>query len=718
MKIANKSLKFKLITLTTTIMLTLGTLFYGVLYMVVEDERQLLVRTLNTSADALNDAIMAQFFERYGDVQAFALNPDVQSGNRAQIADALNSYVALYGIYDLVIVTDTQGNVVATNTKDPAGKAIRSELLLGKNASNEEWFSETMAGRTSDEKENNFAGTFVDEIRLDPLTTEAYGENRYASGFAAQIKDKSGKVTGVIANRAGIRWVQAPLEETARSLKKNGFKNYEIALMGKSDNIQAMISPIRYQGKHDFVTDSEVLGKTILKDEKNQAFEALKASNENGSMIFYHEKFVADMVGGYSPVAGGKIVDSLGWKVVVYGPESEVMAGVMNLQKTALAILVISILAALGVMTWYANSLSKTLREIAFGVDKSSGEVGSLSERMASASSELSSSTTEQAAALQETVSSIDEVSAMIAKNAENAKRSKESSNLSSDAAQKGKDAVDQVIHSIEEINQANTNIMGQIEEGNQQLTEIVKLISEIGNKTKVINDIVFQTKLLSFNASVEAARAGEHGKGFAVVAEEVGNLAQMSGNAAKEISQMLEGSVQKVDQIVNTSKTRVEKMMNESKTKVEAGTLTAKKCGEVLDEIVKNVSEVNMMVSEITTASQEQSQGVSEINKAMNQLDQVTQSNAASSQDAATVAALLRTQSDGLRTVIQQLIATVEGQGGNTAFTVADKKVPQADVIQFPKAQEKVAVPVTELKKAAGAEPIPSRDDKRFEEV
>lgn len=100
------------------------------------------------------------------------------------------------------------------------------------------------------------------------------------------------------------------------------------------------------------------------------------------------------------------------------------------------------------------------------------------------------------------------------------------------------------MIHSITEISESNDRIMSQVADGNRKISEIVQVISEIGNKTKVINDIVFQTKLLSFNASVEAARAGEHGKGFAVVAEEVGNLAQMSGNAAKEISDMLNGSV------------------------------------------------------------------------------------------------------------------------------------------------------------------------------
>src|SRR5690606_27092464 len=101
-------------------------------------------------------------------------------------------------------------------------------------------------------------------------------------------------------------------------------------------------------------------------------------------------------------------------------------------------------------------------------------------------------------------------------------------------------------------------------------------------------------------NASVEAARAGEHGKGFAVVAEEVGNLAQMSGNAAKEIGSLLEQSVHKVNEIVNETRTNVDRLMVEGKSTVERGMQVAQQCGSVLDEIVQNVSLVSSMASEI----------------------------------------------------------------------------------------------------------------------
>jgi hypothetical protein len=114
----------------------------------------------------------------------------------------------------------------------------------------------------------------------------------------------------------------------------------------------------------------------------------------------------------------------------------------------------------------------------------------------------------------------------------------------------------------IMEIQETNKKLVDDVLEGNRKISEIVELVKEIGNKTKVINDIVFQTKLLSFNASVEAARAGEHGKGFAVVAEEVGNLASMSGQASKEISALLEN--------LNTDSTQFNKIASPTSTGYE----------------------------------------------------------------------------------------------------------------------------------------------------
>ncbi len=250
----------------------------------------------------------------------------------------------------------------------------------------------------------------------------------------------------------------------------------------------------------------------------------------------------------------------------------------------------------------------------------------------------------------------------MINANTENASQSSIVSQQSLSTAERGKVVVEHMIKAIGEINTSNNGIMKQIDETNKEIENIVKIINEIGSKTTVINDIVFQTKLLSFNASVEAARAGEQGKGFAVVAEEVGNLAAMSGAAAHEITNMLDGSIKVVEGIVRESKQKIGKLILDGKEKVDAGTRVAHECEEVLNEIVSSVASVSNMITEISTASQEQAQGVHEITKAIAQLDQVTQQNSANSAESANSAGTLSSQAELLNSLVQKLVQTVEG--------------------------------------------------------
>lgn len=324
-------------------------------------------------------------------------------------------------------------------------------------------------------------------------------------------------------------------------------------------------------------------------------------------------------------------------------------------------IVVLSTVTTLAVIVM--NRLVVQFRSIGTTLGEASLKVSSASTQIASSSEELSQATTEQAASLQETSSSIEEISSMINANTENAKRSSAVSEQSLRTAERGKAVVDHMLKAISDINVSNTGIMEQINETNKEIENIVKIINEIGTKTKVINDIVFQTKLLSFNASVEAARAGEQGKGFAVVAEEVGNLAAMSGAAALEISSMLEGSTKTVEGIVRDSKDKIGKLMLNGKDKVEAGTRVAHECEEILNEIVSSVASVSKMASDISSASQEQAQGVQEITKAIAQLDQVTQQNTTSSSESANAAEILSAQAEELNLVVGSLVQAINGR-------------------------------------------------------
>lgn len=358
-----------------------------------------------------------------------------------------------------------------------------------------------------------------------------------------------------------------------------------------------------------------------------------------------------------------------------------------------ISVIVLGGIIALAIAAYMTDAPLKKLAHVSNILGDVSNSVNTAAIQIASSSEELSSATSEQAASLEETAASIEQMSSMVNKNSDNAKGSLESAETSKSKAEQGQEIIEQMRQSILEIDQSNQNIMDQVNSSNQQMLEIVTVIQEIGNKTKVINDIVFQTKLLSFNASVEAARAGEHGKGFAVVAEEVGNLAQMSGNAAKEISTMLHDSIGKVEKIAQDTKEKIEVLVSDGRQKIEAGTEIAKQCGDVLNEIVDNAGTVAQLANEISTASQEQALGVAEINKAMNQLDQVTQQNAAAGEEAASSAEMLSQQSEQMETAMRDLMSTVYGaehvqlqrnNSGKSEFKATKKE--QKNVLKFKK--------------------------------
>lgn len=370
----------------------------------------------------------------------------------------------------------------------------------------------------------------------------------------------------------------------------------------------------------------------------------------------------------------------------------------------------------------FATRLSKTMSVIVNKLESTAGELSGASVQIASSSDELSRSATEQAAAIEETSASIEEINSMLSSSTENAKQSAKASEDSLASAEKGKKVVGQMIKAFDDINTSNNSIINQIDSSNKEIEEIVQLIKEVGDKTKVINDIVFQTKLLSFNASVEAARAGEHGKGFAVVAEEVGNLAQMSGNAAVEISKMLDGSIHKVENIIKNTKDKIGSLVAEGKTSLEAGTQIANDCGVVLDEIVSSVATVTNGIAEITSASVEQSQGIQEINKAIGQLDQVTNKNTASSLDSARSAENLSKQATTLKSLVSELVMTMEGntsgQKKSASVLVDVKKNINTVTVKHEPVKTVAAKAVEPAKAKTASAPVIALSKKKVEEI
>ncbi|RYZ60500.1 MAG: hypothetical protein EOP07_00475 [Proteobacteria bacterium] len=326
---------------------------------------------------------------------------------------------------------------------------------------------------------------------------------------------------------------------------------------------------------------------------------------------------------------------------------------------TVLIGLIIGCLSAYLVIKKLLESLITTTSKIA----ETAQSMTQTAQNLSASSSELSTASTQQAASLEQTSAAIEEMNSMVRRNADAARDCTIITNDSVKSTVHGQSVVDKMLQSMNEIQDSNTALKEQTDISSKEFGDMVNVINEISNKTTIINEIVFQTKLLSFNASVEAARAGEHGKGFAVVAEEIGNLAQMSGGASKEIAGLLDSSLIRVKAVIEKSRVEIENLSDQNRQKIIEGGVVANECRDVLEEIASKIKEISEMADSISQASDEQSKGVSEINKAITQLDQVTQANASSSQKSASTAERLLGEADTLRQSSDDLAFIIDGK-------------------------------------------------------
>lgn len=372
---------------------------------------------------------------------------------------------------------------------------------------------------------------------------------------------------------------------------------------------------------------------------------------------------------------------------------------------------------------WLTYKLGRDSQEqidkLAEGFTKDSKNISELLKNLTKQYNDLSDAATDQATTLEQTITAVEEISSMARKTSDSADRSKTVSQNSRSAVEKGKQRVNNMMSAMDEIEGVNYEIEQQMTESNGQLSNINRLISDISSKTKVINEIVFQTKLLSFNASVEAARAGEAGKGFSVVAEEVGNLARMSGTAAKEISNLLQESIGKVDSIAKETKSKVDALVAKSKQKVKQGNQTASDCNSALEEILDNVSSVDNLVNGISSASGEQAIGIKEISSAVSRLDEVTCKNLVTAQETSTHVGSIEKSILQLENLINELNIFASGDMKKMKKVYETGLSNSTNIVSFEKSlttktkgHDGIKV---EAKSAVGSELVPSSDDPGF---
>ena len=312
-------------------------------------------------------------------------------------------------------------------------------------------------------------------------------------------------------------------------------------------------------------------------------------------------------------------------------------------------------------------SITRPLNKLIAGLSEGAAQVTTASTQVSASSQTLAQGAAEQAASLEETSASLEEMASMTHKNAENARQA---DHLMKDS----KTVVDQANNSMTELIAA----MGKITSASEETSKIIKTIDEIA----------FQTNLLALNAAVEAARAGEAGAGFAVVADEVRNLAMRAAEAARNTSELIEGNIKNISQ----------------------GSSLVQQTGDAFGQVIESSAKTAELVSEIAAASHEQSQGITQVNHAMTEMDKVTQQNAASAEESAAASEELSAQAttmDGFVDDLGRLVGGAANGRGN-----APKTLP---AISSGKKGMGRALPLPVSKIAQKADPrkeIPMEDD------
>ncbi|MBD8143253.1 methyl-accepting chemotaxis protein [Pantoea agglomerans] len=289
------------------------------------------------------------------------------------------------------------------------------------------------------------------------------------------------------------------------------------------------------------------------------------------------------------------------------------------------------------------SAMQDSLREAVSAIRSGTENISRGAAEISAGNNDLSSRTEEQAAALEQTAACMEQLTATVKFNADNARQASLLAETATTTAQRGGQLVSEVVSTMDGISGSS------------------KKIAEI---TNVINGIAFQTNILALNAAVEAARAGEQGRGFAVVASEVRNLAQRSANAAKEIATLIEDSVQRVGkgaELVSTT-------------------------GGTMNNILKSVQDVDAIMKQIASASEEQSKGISQVGAAVTEMDSVTQQNASLVEEVSAAASALALQTEALQASVSKFRLSSNRQ---TAPVITNKPAaPKATVLSAAQAK------------------------------
>jgi methyl-accepting chemotaxis protein len=385
-----------------------------------------------------------------------------------------------------------------------------------------------------------------------------------------------------------------------------------VAELNKLNDLLAVIKPLLLTPGGRTVMESEQADAARLGETIERVYRTLKAGDVNGSLAIYRDE-ATPLLKELSDNADNWIGKQ---KIIVAGSMEEYRSMAAQADwLTGILLLLCFGIGSVGVVI--VRQINSELRATVVSLNDGSEQIASAASQLSGSSQTLAQAASQQAASIEETSASTEEINAMARRNTEN--------------SQSTATIVASTAVAFESTNRSLTEMVEAMDGINSSSVQIAQII-------KVIDQIAFQTNILALNAAVEAARAGEAGMGFAVVAEEVRNLAGRSAQAAKDTAALIEDSI----------------------SRTGAGMTKVKEVATAIRNITAESSKMKVLVDEINVGSQEQSRGVGQIAKSIQQMEQITQGNAASAEETAAAAEQLTAQSHSVKDIVEHLTSLI----------------------------------------------------------
>lgn len=597
------------------------------------------------------DTIYRNLFERIGDVQAFASNPAAVALDAQAVTRAIDTFMVLYGIYDVMVVCDRSGTVIAVNSVDHAGAANpRTRQLLGQSLAGEAWFASVLR------QQPGSVSTDYEDLRQLPQIAEVCGGDGLVLRFSAPII-RDGAVVGVWTNyaswdrivRAILHTLADPARPGAGKLDKLGYRQAEVLLLNREG--RAIYDGVR-RGRAIADYAPEELGE--LRTAAGQKIAAARQADDDraGFSIEAHPRHGVEWVSGWAWQASalGVRFDNYGWGLIIRAPLSQALASVHDLLWMQIAVAAIAFAIAIAVAMWLARTIvapiaavERAMAAIASGdlqatvavaarheagrmaasVNAMIGRWRDIIEQLARLSSLLSEQAAQQRALAQRLVS--ESASATQAANTATATAQQVASTIASvaTASEEMSASIGEISHRTSEAAALAREAAGRAQASNSTMQALASTSRQIGDIISTISSIAEQTKLLSLNATIEAARAGEAGRGFAVVANEIRTLAGTTGASTEQIGQRIaaiQGSADEAVRALDDIRSQVDRIDQAQQTiaaAVEEQAATSKEMSQHLATVNANAREIGDQMQSVGRTAQQVMQAAQEAEQA-----------------------------------------------------------------------------------------------------